>query len=374
MVAVVSMAPASTAADVEALLPKSGGSSAGNPVLRRQGSTITKNDYDRVSDFLTGLKDQPEDGPIKQGIRCFFKYGVKPLLIILMAYVWIGKQLYKVYKRLPLNAIRIVFGAGLCFFGGAYFAAIAAVEAAINFGGDDLWLHLSTVWDEGSKIAVASAEDDKVDANQDQIPDVDQMSFNDLITHKAQVAMVAVTDPMRLQKALVALGNVYIAVIATLKFQFARTVAIALGIANMLAMPAAQIFGPPLCFLLGKDLNHWAHTTVDTTIKVIAVVFASYLQQFISGFYSGLRGGKMVAVGLVNILGECGCWDKLPDKCVDKPFDADKSWIDEVIGFPIAAVGFYWQVTHGFSLDFPWSILVLPLDIIEWVLRFQTFT
>jgi len=334
----------------------------------------TKGDFQRAMDYVKGLKDLPEDSPEKKAIRCFFKWGVKPLILLCMFYIWLGKQLYKIYQILPKNLLQMIFGIGLCFFGGVYFTAIAAVEAAILLGGVDMWDHLTTCWNEGSLVAAASLEDDKVDANKDNVPDVQQMSTNELINHKAFVAMKAVKDPMRLQQALVALGNVYLAVIATLKFQFAKTVAVALGIASMLSLPACRFVGPFLASIMGPDLNHWVHVIIDTTIKIIAVVVASYIQAFISAFYSGLRGGKLFAEGFFNLLAERGCLAKLPDRLVSKPFDPDKSYLDEAIAYPLAAAGYYVQVTHGFGLDFPLNLILLPCTIVEWFLRFQVFT
>lgn len=359
--------------DAEALIGSKGAADSPKS-FQAKPLTRTKSDLARTKDYLQGFKNLPEDSPIKQGLACFLKWGVKPLIIVTMAYIWLFKQLYKVYKLLPTNLLQIIFGVGLCFFGGVYFTAIAAAEAALNFGGADMWDHLKTCYEEGAQIADANNIDDKVDDNKDNIPDVQQISANELLNRKAKVAMMAVKEPMKLQQALVALGNVYIAVIATLKFQFAQTVAIALGVASMLSSIVAKIFGPTLCYVMGPDLNHWVPAIIDTTVKVIAVVVATYVQAIISAFYSGLRGGRIVAVGLINILSERGCMDKLPSCIVDKPFDPDKSYWDEIIGYPIAAAGFYVQFTHGFTLDFPWNLICLPLTIVEWFLRFQVYT
>merc|ERR1740123_1132326 len=114
--------------------------------------------------------------------------------------------------------------------------------------------------------------------------------MNELINHKAKVAMVAVKDPVRFQHAIIALGNVWIAVIATMKFKFARTIAICLGISNLLIPAAVRIFAPFLAGVLGHDLAHWAPTIISTSMKFSAVAIASFIQSFISAFYSGLRG------------------------------------------------------------------------------------
>ena len=37
-------------------------------------------------------------------------------------------------------------------------------------------------------------------------------------------------------------------------------------------------------------------------------------------------------------------------------------------------VGFYWQITHGFALEFPYSLIMLPCTIVEWVIRWHIYT
>lgn len=50
--------------------------------------------------------------------------------------------------------------------------------------------------------------------------------------------------------------------------------AIALGIAEMVKFPVVRLFSPLLSHVLGKDLQHWADTIIDTTINFIAIWFA----------------------------------------------------------------------------------------------------
>ena len=54
-----------------------------------------------------------------------------------------------------------------------------------------------------------------------------------------------------------------------------------------------------------------------------------------------------------------------------KPYDADKTYFDEMIGYGLAAAGFYFQLTSGFALPFPLNLVFLPLSIVEWILRLQ---
>lgn len=331
-------------------------------------------DKERALAFIQTLKEQPPNGMLMRGIRCFLKYGITPLLYIGSWYVWLFQKLYQGYQMLPTNLAQMVFGACLAFFGGTYFAGIAAVEAARMFGGPDMYDHLVTCFEEGGRIRDAQLKDDEEQQKTKDLTKEEEDDPGALVRHKTMVAMIAIKDPGRLQKALLALGNIYIAVIATLKFQFAKTVAVALGIASQLTLPITRLAGPPLASITGPDLAHWVPAFIDTVLKFVAVCIATYIQAFISAFYSGIRGGRLCAEGLLHIAAERGILDKLPDRVIEKPFDADKSMIDEIIAFPIAAFGFYWQVSHNFQIIFPFNIALLPLSLVEWFLRMQVFT
>ena len=41
----------------------------------------------------------------------------------------------------------------------------------------------------------------------------------------------------------------------------------------------------------------------------------------------------------------------------------------EVVGYAVAALGFYYQYAWGFALPFPLSLLFFPLSWIEWYIR-----
>merc|ERR1719341_1084298 len=103
---------------------------------------------------------------------------------------------------------------------------------------------------------------------------------------------------------------------------------------------------------MGPDLNHWVPTMIDTALKVFAVVIASYIQAFISAFYSALKGGKIFSEAVLNIFTERGWMEKVPDWMATKPFDPDKSYLDEFLAYPVAVAGVYLQVTNGFSIIF----------------------
>ena len=77
----------------------------------------------------------------------------------------------------------------------------------------------------------------------------------------------------------------------------------------------------------------------------------------------------LLVVLRVRYLEEKDLMDKIP--FVAQPFDPDESFLDEAIGYGLAAFGFAFQLFNGFALPFPINLIFLPLTIIEWFLRIQ---
>ena len=181
--------------------------------------------------------------------------------------------------------------------------------------------------------------------------------------------MKAITEPERLQSAFGALFVAYLSVLATLRLEFARTTAFALGIVEMIKFPLIRYLAPLLAAALGENIKHWTQTIIETGVTFIAVFFAWWLQMIISAFYSGMRGGRMFSDGLIALLEEQGLMSKVP--FIEQPFDPDESYLDEIVAYTLAAVGFSFQIFNGFSLPFPLNLIFLPLTLIEWFLRLQ---
>lgn len=297
---------------------------------------------------------------------------IRFLMIVVPLYRQLYSMAYDVLSVLPLNVLSMIFGITLCFFGGSYTASIAAIEAFRTMGGETTLEDLKYVVAQINMVSAAHEEDNKLDLNRDGIADVDQMTPSELAEHKLKLAMRAVDEPEKLQAAVGSLWAACLAVFATLRLQFARTVALALGIVELCKFPVLRLLVPIVAWALGEELKHWVETIIDSALKIVCIIFAWWLQSIISAFYSGLRGGKMFAAGAFSIMQERGWLQQLPDCLVpDKePFNPDTTYVDEMIAYPIAALGFCFQISTNFETPFPLNIVLLPLTILEWVLRF----
>ena len=50
-------------------------------------------------------------------------------------------------------------------------------------------------------------------------------------------------------------------------------------------------------------------------------------------------------------------------------FNEDESYLDEIIGWAVAALGVYFQVTRFFNVPFPLNIFMFPLSFLDETLK-----
>jgi hypothetical protein len=335
--------------------------------------TESKTRIEKYLDAVASTADtwSPQCASCLRSFKPIVICAIRLILLVAPVYKWLYLKAYQIVSVLPTNVMQMVFGAALCFFGGTFVASISAIEAFRTMGGEQTLKDLKYIFSQMSIVSEASAEDDKVDADHDGIADVDQMTASQLAEHKMKLAMLSVDEPDKLQAAVGSFWAACLAVLATLRLQFAQTTALALGIADICLFPVLRLLAPLLAWALGKNLKHWVEPIITGSLKLIAIVCAWFLQAIVSAFYSGLRGGKMFAEGAFGLLAEHGILKKFPDSLVpDKePFNPDTTYVDEIIGYPLAAGGFYFQIVHGFELPFPLNVIFLPLTIIEWGLE-----
>lgn len=298
---------------------------------------------------------------------------VRAALLVAPAIMWLAAQAYTIYLAAPKKLLTIMFGAALCFFGGTFAASIAAIEAFRLMGWHRVMADVGVLITEARRVSVASAQDDQLDVDGDGVADVEQVTPHQLASRKIVLAMRTVAEPARLSSAAGALWGAYLAVLATLRLEFAQTTAIALGLVETVQLPITRVLAPPVSQALAPlQLVHWGETLLDSGMKIVAIILAWYLQMVLSATYSALRGGRIFALALCDLIAERG-WsvyvEQLPG--VTAPFDPETSYLDEAIGYSLGAVGLFWQLSTAFTLPFPLSLLLLPLTIVEWLLRWQ---
>jgi hypothetical protein len=127
-------------------------------------------------------------------------------------------------------------------------------------------------------------------------------------------------------------------------------------------------------------------------MQALFVYFAWKLQEVVSAAQSGLRGGLLFSRGVCAWLNRRGHKSFLglslePDKTYldEAPRDAIVLFscsacsrrrftilrCDQAVGYVLAALGFYVQWQFGFGIPFPFSLVMLPLDAVEWYVRWS---
>jgi len=358
-------------ASAEKLLAKSG-----VPTRASQGTRVDQY-IDAAASFSDGKV--PKLAAALRAFKPIINMAIHILIFLLPIWKAIYMAVFKFLSMLPHNILMMVFGIALCFFGGVYTASISAIEAFRSMGGERALDDCKYIWKEIQHVMADSAIDDAKDDDGDGVADVDQMDGKQLLARKVNMSMKCITEPEKLQAAVGSLWAAWMAVLATLRLEFARTTALALGICEMVKFPIVRYLAAPISWLLGPDRKHWTLTIIDVTLKVICITIAWYIQSIISAFYSGIRGAKMFASGAFDVMRQHGILKKFPDFLVpDKdPFNPDTTYVDEIISYPLAAAGFYWQLTSGFSsaamFPFPANVaapfVFFPLDVVEWMLK-----
>lgn len=151
----------------------------------------------------------------------------------------------------------------------------------------------------------------------------------------------------------------FIAVLATLKIQFAKAITLGNAIGDALEPPAEMLLVPPLKMILPEDYKKWAQPLVQYTVHSIAISIAWFLQRIISAFHSAIRGGTMCSRNLLHYLGKRGV---IPE------INHEDTYLDEIVGAILAALGLFFQLSFGFQLPFPLNVILFPFTMVEWFL------
>jgi len=193
---------------------------------------------------------------------------------------------------------------------------------------------------------------------------VKQIATSELIDRKVRVAAGAVKDPQRLSAALGGLYVGWLSVQGVLRVKFAKTINLAVACSQFVEYYVCKALLPVLSPLLADEFRSWLPVAIKTTTKGFFVYFAWKLQEVVSAAQSGMRGGLMFSRGVANFLNKRGYTSVLGFS-----IEHEKTYLDELVGYLLAAAGFYVQWSLGFALPFPFNIVMFPMDCVEWYIR-----
>lgn len=277
------------------------------------------------------------------------------------------KTVERLWKRLepysPELLIPSFIGLIMCFFGGHYLTLIAAVEAYRMIGFSATYSAIRDIIADIRNLEQANEKDDEEDLDGDGIADVKEVSAGRLAERKALLILRTI-DPIRMEHAIVAINSGFLAVVATLKVQFAKAITLGHAIAHSIEVPVHDYLTPHLENSLPSEYRKWVKPAVSYTINAIAISIAWTIQRVISAYHSAIRGGTMFARNIFVYL------------CVKKylAINHEESILDEILAAIVAALGLWFQLSNGFSLPFPLNILLFPCTLAEWILEWVVNT
>eukprot|EP01039_Chlorochromonas_danica_P011465 gene11465-12824_t len=250
-----------------------------------------------------------------------------------------------------------LMGLVMCFFGGSFLTLIAAVEAYNLCGYETTANALSVLYDDFAKVVAASKKDDDRDDDNDGVKDVKQIPAPELVKRKTLLFLRTV-DPNRLAVAIGGLQAGFLAVVATLKVRFARTIALGNAIGASVEPPVERYVLPLFELALPAEYRKWAKPVLHYSIRTTAISIAWTVQRVISAFHSAIRGGLLFSRNILEYVSKMGIY----------AIDHEKTYLDEIVGYGLAVLGLFFQLSHGFGLPFPLNILLFPFTIAEYLL------
>ena len=272
----------------------------------------------------------------------------------------LGTHLYKIT---PVDVAFAIIGIILTFFGGHFAVTIAAIEAFYATGYETVSKNAEYLWTEYKLLWKKSREDDQEDLNKDGIADVLQISARELLTRKIGFFFANCSDPQKMMDMFYGIVHSLTAVIAVLKVDFARVIALGNAIGESLRKIASYLVVPTVSTVLPKKYHQWISPIINVICKSIAISIAWSIQSVISAVQSAIRGGLMFSRRMLKFANNRG-WTEL---------DSEDTYLDEIIGWGLAAIGIYFQVRSFFAIPFPLSLLLWPADIFEnsmrWIIQ-----
>jgi len=250
-----------------------------------------------------------------------------------------------------------LLGLIMCFFGGSFVTLIAAIEAYRMVGWEHQMLLFRTLSEDFKTFLLASRSDDKVDADGDGIADVQQITGRELAQRKLMLFLKTV-DPKRVSDCIGGVQAGFLAVIATLKLEFAKSITLGTAIGHALEKPTNVYVIPVFESFLPTDYTRWAAPLTGYFVKGTIIAFAWFLQRIVSAVHSAVRGGTMCSRNILEYL----------DRMNYIHIRSEETMLDELVGYGLAALGLWFQLASGFSLPFPLNVIMLPLSMVEWFL------
>merc|ERR1712065_65708 len=189
-----------------------------------------------------------------------------------------------------------LLGLLVAFFGGHFMVTIATIEAFRMTGWETTKNCILSLWEDYKVVKAAYEKDNLVDADNDGTYDVLQLSKKDLTTRKLRL-ILRTANPVTIQSAIGGINAGVIAVVATLRVQFAESITLGASIGSTLIKFSEKTLHPALEAAIPAEYAKWIDPVLHYVCQAIGVSIAYSIQRVISTFHAAIRGGYLAAKG-----------------------------------------------------------------------------
>jgi hypothetical protein len=279
----------------------------------------------------------------------------KGMAIARILHILYSKAHKKLEKFNPEALVGMFTGFMLIFFGGFFIVTVALVEAFKQGGSDTMFENLDLLSKQIKVVQEASEHDDKVDEDNDGVADVLQISKDQLAQRKLRLALTAM-DPNVVQAALGNLWTATLSACASVKLQFARTIALGVSIGNYVNRPVMRYLVPLLEAFTDKTYHKWYPTVFSYICRMIGASIAFQIQRILSTVSTAVRGGNMMI-------------DHFAAFCESQNLHyLSDGYLDDILAWALVALGIYSQLFLFTYLPFIIKLAFFPAFITEWIL------
>jgi len=288
----------------------------------------------------------------------------------------IANTYYVKYKEqwssvVPSEVNTVLLGLCLCLYGGNFPALIATVTAIHQTGqGYKLKKAVIDIYEQVMKASKIIEEDEvikQLDKNDDgkvsleEIAAALQEQGKGLLMTVMPMVMTRV-DPHVINDAIASVWAIWCSVLITLQSVFAQQISMGMQVGEIISGTAKHHISPIVAKNLDKSYKVWADYGVTIGCKMCGVLVAMFLAKLIGGFMSAMQGGEIIAKVAITTAKE-----------YQVVITNETENLQSMLTYIFGGLGFYYQLTSGFSINVFLQLLFLPASIAEMVLGFFVY-
>lgn len=327
-------------------------------------------------------KSQPEPSTTAQilamGLESLVKVAklVDTMLPTILHFYSIASEYYVKYKAqwisvVPPEVNTVILGLCLCLYGGNFPALIATITAIHQSGqGFKLKEAMIAIYEQVKKASAVIEEDEvikQLDKNDDGIVNLEEIAA--ALQEQGKGLLVTVmplvmnkVDPHVINDAIASVWAIWCSVMITLQSVFAQQISMGMQVGDIISVTAKRHISPIVAKNLEKNYKVWADYGVTVGCKLCGVLVAMFLAKLIGGLMSAMQGGEIIAKVVIS---------KAKHYQIVITDETDN--LQSIVTYIFGGLGFYYQLTSGFSINIFLQILFMPASIAEMVLGFFVY-